>query len=281
MSSLGQHFSQIKLKKRKKNKSYKAFSRYQTDLSLVGLNSLPYMFFLGPPAERCFPSLSWIPLLSFQHLPLLLQLSHGLLAVFQQIKLLKNNSSCKKTFSYRSFSQLTILYHTHQCNIMGNFAFLKFNPCCSVYPRTAARQIRSYGSSAENPSALAIGAQYLNVSPIIETLVFALEEAAAVTGRNFLPTRHSPQKIRCSGAFLQLHRSWQESHSGCHLRNPLLLGIRKALPIWNGWMNRFTIWGSISPQKPPIKNFYRPTIRRFTVLSIKMKSPNMRKPLNS
>ena len=71
---------------------------------------------------------------------------------------------------------------------MGNFAFLKFNPCCSVYPRTAARQIRSYGSSAENPSALAIGAQYLNVSPIIETLVFALEEAAAVTGRNFLPT---------------------------------------------------------------------------------------------
>ena len=146
------------------------------------------MFFLRPPAERCFPSLSWIPLLSFQHLPLLLQLSHGLLAVFQQIKLLKNNSSRKKVFSYRSFSQFTILYHTHQCNIMGNFAFLKFNPCCSVYSRTAARQIRSYGSSAENPSALAIGAQYLNVSPIIETLVFALEEAAAVTGRNFLPT---------------------------------------------------------------------------------------------
>ena len=38
-----------------------------------------------------------IPLLSFQHLPLLLQLSHGLLAVFQQIKLLKNNSSRKKS----------------------------------------------------------------------------------------------------------------------------------------------------------------------------------------
>ena len=71
---------------------------------------------------------------------------------------------------------------------MGNFAFLKFNPCCSVYPRTAARQIRSYESSAENPSAPAIGAQYLNVLPIMETLVFALEEAAAVTGRNFLPT---------------------------------------------------------------------------------------------
>ena len=36
-------------------------------------------------------------------------------------------------------------------------------------------------------------------------------------------------EIRCSGAFLQLHRSWQESHSGCHLRNHLLLGIRKSL----------------------------------------------------
>ena len=34
-------------------------------------------------------------------------------------------------------------------------------------------------SSAENPSAPAIGAQYLNVSPIMETFVFALEEAAA------------------------------------------------------------------------------------------------------
>ena len=69
----------------------------------------------------------------------------------------------------------------------ANFHALR-HPCCSVYPRTAARQIRSYGSSAENPSAPAIGAQYLNVSPIMETLVFALEEAAAVTGRNFLPT---------------------------------------------------------------------------------------------
>ena len=86
-----------KFEKKQKNKPYKAFSRYRTDLSLVGLNSLLYMFFLRPPAERCFPSLSWIPLLSFQHLPLLLQLSHGLLAVFQQIKLLKNNSSRKKS----------------------------------------------------------------------------------------------------------------------------------------------------------------------------------------
>ena len=82
-----------KFEKKQKNKPYKAFSRYRTDLSLVGLNSLLYMFFLRPPTERCFPSLSWIPLLSFQHLPLLLQLSHGLLAVFQQIKHLKDNSS--------------------------------------------------------------------------------------------------------------------------------------------------------------------------------------------
>ena len=44
--------------KKQKNKPYKAFSRYRTDLSLVGLNSLLYMFFLRPPAERCFPSLS-------------------------------------------------------------------------------------------------------------------------------------------------------------------------------------------------------------------------------
>ena len=47
-----------KFEKKQKNKPYKAFSRYRTDLSLVGLNSLPYMFFLRPPAERCFPSLS-------------------------------------------------------------------------------------------------------------------------------------------------------------------------------------------------------------------------------
>ena len=163
------------------------------------------MFFLRPPAERCFPSLSWIPLLSFQHLPLLLQLSHGLLAVFQQIKLLKNNSSRKKVFSYRSFSQLTILYHTHQCNIMGNFAFLKFNPCCSVYSRTAARQIRSYESSAENPSAPAIGAQYLNVLPIMENWCSHWKkQRQSPAGTS---CRHSPQKTRCSGAFLQLHRS--------------------------------------------------------------------------
>ena len=39
--------------------------------------------------------------------------------------------------------------------------------------------------------------------------------------------------------------------------------------------------GQYLSTKTHIKNFYRPTIRRFIVLSIKMKSPNMRKPLNS
>lgn len=43
-----------KFEKKQKNKPYKAFSRYRTDLSLVGLNSLLYMFFLRPPAERCW-----------------------------------------------------------------------------------------------------------------------------------------------------------------------------------------------------------------------------------
>ena len=109
---------------------------------------------------------------------------------------------------------------------MGNFAFLKFNPCCSVYPRTAARQIRSYESSAENPSAPAIGAQYLNVLPIMENWCSHWKkQRQSPAGTS---CRHSPQKIRCSGAFLQLHRSWQESHSGCHLRNHLLAGMKKA-----------------------------------------------------
>lgn len=68
---------------------------------------------------------------------------------------------------------------------MGNFAFLKFNPCCSVYPRTAARQIRSYGFSAENPSAPAIGAQYLNVSPIIETFFKTFSNSSTVIPASF------------------------------------------------------------------------------------------------
>ena len=52
MSSLGQHFSQINLKKAKKNKPYKVFSQYRTDLSLVGLYSLLYMLFILDRLQR-------------------------------------------------------------------------------------------------------------------------------------------------------------------------------------------------------------------------------------
>ena len=51
--------------------------------------------------------------------------------------------------------------------------------CEALIPLFAIRPMASAVSSAENPSAPAIGAQYLNVSPIMETFVFALEEAAA------------------------------------------------------------------------------------------------------
>ena len=203
-----------------RNRPMKA--RSQKDKRHPTQNRVPHFVMQSIPAIICFISTS-----NFKHpirnkiLTSAVALNDCFDQIFRYIGII-----CEKLFSV-----LGQAVPAGRCQILDNFAFLKFNPCCSVYPRTAARQIRSYGSSAENPSALAIGAQYLNVSPIIETLVFALEEAAAVTGRNFLPTRHSPQKIRCSGAFLQLHRSWQESHSGCHLRNPLLLGIRKALPI--------------------------------------------------
>ena len=48
-----------------------------------------------------------------------------------------------------------------------------------LMPLFAISPIASAVSSAENPSAPAIGAQYLNVSPIMDTLVLALELAAA------------------------------------------------------------------------------------------------------
>ena len=48
-----------------------------------------------------------------------------------------------------------------------------------LIPLLAMRPIASAVSSAENPSAPAIGAQYLKVSPIMLTLVFAFELAAA------------------------------------------------------------------------------------------------------
>ena len=48
-----------------------------------------------------------------------------------------------------------------------------------LIPAFAIRPMASAVSSAEKPSAPAIGAQYLNVSPIMLTFVLALEDAAA------------------------------------------------------------------------------------------------------
>ena len=48
-----------------------------------------------------------------------------------------------------------------------------------MIPALAIRPIASAVSSAENPNAPAIGAQYLKVSPIMETFVLALLDAAA------------------------------------------------------------------------------------------------------
>ena len=51
--------------------------------------------------------------------------------------------------------------------------------CVPLMPLFAMSPIACAVSSAENPSAPAIGAQYLKVSPIMDTLVLALELAAA------------------------------------------------------------------------------------------------------
>ena len=51
--------------------------------------------------------------------------------------------------------------------------------CVALIPELAIRPIAVAQSSAENPREPATGATYLNVSPIIETLVFALDEAFA------------------------------------------------------------------------------------------------------
>ena len=51
--------------------------------------------------------------------------------------------------------------------------------CDDLIPALAIRPIASAVSSAEYPIAPAIGATYLKVSPIMDTLVFAFEEAAA------------------------------------------------------------------------------------------------------
>ena len=50
-----------------------------------------------------------------------------------------------------------------------------------LMPEFAMMPIASATSSTEKPSAPAIGAQYLKVSPIMETFVFAFAEAAART----------------------------------------------------------------------------------------------------
>ena len=50
-----------------------------------------------------------------------------------------------------------------------------------LIPAFAIRPMASAVSSTEKPKAPAIGAQYLKVSPIIDTFVFALELAAAST----------------------------------------------------------------------------------------------------
>ena len=51
----------------------------------------------------------------------------------------------------------------------------------ALIPAFPIRPIASAVSSTENPSAPATGAQYLNVSPIMDTFVLALLEAAAST----------------------------------------------------------------------------------------------------
>ena len=51
--------------------------------------------------------------------------------------------------------------------------------CDALIPEFAIRPMASAVSSALKPSAPAIGAQYLNVSPIMLTFVFALDDAAA------------------------------------------------------------------------------------------------------
>ena len=53
--------------------------------------------------------------------------------------------------------------------------------CVDLIPAFAIRPSASAVSSHENPNAPAIGAQYLNDSPSIDTFVFALELAAAST----------------------------------------------------------------------------------------------------
>ena len=68
-----------------------------------------------------------------------------------------------------------------------------------LIPAFAIRPIASAVSSTENPSDPAIGAQYLKVSPIMETLVFALLEAAANTSAKCPESEaDNPNAVRAS-----------------------------------------------------------------------------------
>ena len=59
---------------------------------------------------------------------------------------------------------------------------LKAVPACEPFiPALAIKPIATAVSSTEYPSVPAIGAAYLKVSPINETLVFALDDVAART----------------------------------------------------------------------------------------------------
>ena len=68
-----------------------------------------------------------------------------------------------------------------------------------LIPAFAIRPIASAVSSAENPKAPAIGAQYLKVSPIMETFVLALLEAAAkISAKCPLSFASRPKAVRAS-----------------------------------------------------------------------------------
>ena len=71
--------------------------------------------------------------------------------------------------------------------------------CVDLIPALAIRPIASAVSSAENPSAPAMGAQYLKVSPIMDTLVLALEDAAArISAKCPESAAVSPNAVRAS-----------------------------------------------------------------------------------
>ena len=71
--------------------------------------------------------------------------------------------------------------------------------CVDLIPAFAIRPIASATSSAVYPKAPATGAAYLNVSPIIDTLVFALLDAAAkISAKCPESAAVSPKAVRAS-----------------------------------------------------------------------------------